>query len=109
MIFCPTNVVCDTYMYAVYSQGASVRPPYKLLVPYMYNVTAVVYGLEKMESCLFHILFFKSIIDWKSFYANGGYSNGNSDPLSYENGCDDEDEEYTDIMREEWHRRMKEE
>ena len=109
LIFCPTNVVCDTYMYAVYSQGASVRPPYKLLVPYMYNVTAVVYGLEKMESCLFNILFFKSMIDWKSFYANGGYSNGNSDPLSYENGCDDEDEEYTDIMREEWHRRMKEE
>ena len=49
------------------------------------------------------------MIDWKSFYANGGYSNGNSDPLSHENGCDDEDEEYTDIMREEWHRRMEEE
>ena len=94
-------VVCDIYVYAVYS--------YKLLVPYMYNVTAVVYGLEKMERCLCHILFFKSMIDWKSFYANGGYSNGNSDPLSYENGYDDNDEEYTDIMREEWHRRMKEE
>ena len=54
--------------------------------------------------------FFISMIDWKSFYANGGYSNGNSDPLSYENGIDDdEDEEYTDIMREEWHRRMEEE
>ena len=50
------------------------------------------------------------MIDWKSFYANGGYSNGNSDPLSYENGIDDdEDEEYNDIMREEWQRRMEEE
>ena len=65
--------------------------------------------LEKMESCLCHILFSKIMIDWKSFYANGGYSNGNSDPLSYENGCDNEDEEYNDIMREEWHRRMEEE
>ena len=73
------------------------------------QLTAVVYGLEKMERCLCHILFFKSMIDWKYFYANGGYSNGNSDPLSYENGCDDEDEEYNDIMREEWHRRMEEE
>ena len=27
-------------------------------------------------------------IDWKAFYANGGYSNENSDPQSY----DDEDE-----------------
>lgn len=98
---CTRYVVCDIYVYAVYS--------YKLLVPYMYNVTAVVYGLEKMESCLCHILFFIIMIDWKSFYANGGYSNGNSDPLSYENGCDDEDEEYNDIMREEWHRRMEEE
>ena len=109
-IFFPRHsVVCDIYVYAVYSRAALARPPYKLLVPYMYIVTAVVYGLEKMESCLCHILFFKSMIDWKSFYANGGYSNGNSDPLSYENGCDDEDEEYTDIMREEWHRRMEEE
>ena len=97
------------YMCSVYSRAALARPPYKLLVPYMYIVTAVVYGLEKMESCLCHILIFKIMIDWKSFYANGGYSNGNSDPLSYENGCDDEDEEYNDIMREEWHRRMEEE
>ena len=27
-------------------------------------------------------------IDWKAFYANGGYSNENSDPQSY----DDEDD-----------------
>ena len=80
-------------------------PPYKLLVPYMYIVTAV----GKNGNLFVSYTFFKSMIDWKSFYANGGYSNGNSDPLSYENGCDDEDEEYNDIMREEWHRRMNEE
>lgn len=33
-------------------------------------------------------------IDWKAFWANGGYSNENSDPRSYDNGYDDEDEEY---------------
>ena len=41
-------------------------------------------------------------IDWKAFYANGGYSNENSDPQSY----DDEDlddgywEEYYDDYEE---------
>ncbi|MGN0491842.1 hypothetical protein [Ruminococcus sp.] len=39
-------------------------------------------------------------IDWKSFYANGGYSNENSDPLSYDDGYDEEDidplDEYND-------------
>lgn len=30
-------------------------------------------------------------IDWNAFYANGGYSNENSDPLSYDNGEDDEE------------------
>ena len=49
--------VCDIYVYSVYSRAALARPPYKLLVPYMYIVTAVVYGLEKMESCLWHIHF----------------------------------------------------
>lgn len=34
-------------------------------------------------------------IDWKAFYANGSYSNENSDPQSYDNGLDDE-EEYDD-------------
>ena len=103
-------VLFATRICVPYTAGErTVMPPYKLLAPYMYIVTAVVYGLEKMESCLCHILFFIIMIDWKSFYANGGCSNGNSDPLSYENGCNDEDEEYTDIMREEWHRRMEEE
>ena len=32
-------------------------------------------------------------IDWKAFYANGGYSNENSDPQSYDNE-DDYDGEY---------------
>ena len=32
-------------------------------------------------------------IDWKAFYANGGYSNENSDPQSYDDGLDD-DEDY---------------
>ena len=32
-------------------------------------------------------------IDWKAFYANGGYSNENSDPQSYD-GEDDDDDEY---------------
>ena len=108
LVLQPIPVVCDIYVYAVYSNlvtESAVLFATCICVPY----TAVVYGLEKMERCLCHILFFKSMIDWKSFYANGGYSNGNSDPLSYENGCDDEDEEYTDIMREEWHRRMEEE
>ena len=37
-------------------------------------------------------------IDWKSFYANGGYSNENSDPQSYDgDDLDDGDcEEYYD-------------
>ena len=30
-------------------------------------------------------------IDWKAFYANGGYSNENSDPQSYDDGLDDDD------------------
>ena len=33
-------------------------------------------------------------IDWKAFYANGGYSNENSDPQSYDD--DDEYERYDD-------------
>ena len=32
-------------------------------------------------------------IDWKAFYANGGFSNENSDPQSYD-GEDDDDDEY---------------
>lgn len=35
-------------------------------------------------------------IDWKAFYANGGYSNENSDPLSYDDGLGDDDEECDD-------------
>ena len=37
-------------------------------------------------------------IDWKAFYANGGYSNENSDPQSYDDyDLDDGDwEEYYD-------------
>ena len=34
-------------------------------------------------------------IDWKAFYANGGYSNENSDPQSYDDE-DDYDDEYDD-------------
>lgn len=37
-------------------------------------------------------------IDWKAFYANGDYSNENSDPLSYDDGEDDE--EYIDPLSE---------
>lgn len=40
-------------------------------------------------------------IDWKSFYANGGYSNENSDPASYDDGSDDMEidplDEYNDL------------
>ena len=36
------------------------------------------------------------MIDWKAFYANGGYSNENSDPESYDDGEDDYDENYND-------------
>ena len=36
------------------------------------------------------------MIDWKAFYANGGYSNENSDPESYDVGEDDYDENYND-------------
>ena len=32
-------------------------------------------------------------INWKAFYANGGYSNENSDPLSYDDGEDDDENE----------------
>ena len=35
-------------------------------------------------------------IDWKAFYANGGYSNENSDPLSYDDDLGDDDEECDD-------------
>ena len=31
-------------------------------------------------------------INWRAFYANGGYSNENSDPYSYDDGCDDDEE-----------------
>ena len=34
-------------------------------------------------------------IDWKAFYANGGYSNENSDPQSYDDD-DDYDEDCDD-------------
>ena len=34
-------------------------------------------------------------IDWKAFWANGGYSNENSDPQSYDDE-DDYDDEYDD-------------
>lgn len=36
------------------------------------------------------------MIDWKAFYANGGYSNDNSDPASYDDGADGCDEDYFD-------------
>ena len=36
------------------------------------------------------------MIEWKAFYANGGYSNENSDPESYDDGEDDYDENYND-------------
>jgi hypothetical protein len=37
------------------------------------------------------------MIDWKAFYANGGYLNENSDPLSYDDGVnEDELEELED-------------
>lgn len=50
------------------------------------------------------------MIDWKSFFANGGYTNGNSDPRSYECGRyeDEDDEEYDLMMQEEWEERMRE-
>ena len=31
-------------------------------------------------------------IDWKAFYTNGGYSNENSDPQSYDDEDDYDDE-----------------
>ena len=31
-------------------------------------------------------------IDWNAFFANGGYSNENSDPQSYDDEDDDDDE-----------------
>ena len=31
-------------------------------------------------------------IDWKAFWANGGYSNENSDPQSYDDESNDGDE-----------------
>ena len=44
----------------------------------------------------------ETVIDWKQFYQNGGYSNENSDPLSYseeieiEYFVDENDPEYYD-------------
>ena len=36
-------------------------------------------------------------IDWNAFYANGGYSNENSDPASYDDGrCDDTNDDAGD-------------
>ena len=35
-------------------------------------------------------------INWKAFYANGGYSNENSDPQSYDDEDDYDDDEYED-------------
>lgn len=39
-------------------------------------------------------------IDWEAFYANGGYSNENSDPQSYDDGFDSDNEEYNDDYEE---------
>lgn len=45
-------------------------------------------------------------IDWKAFYANGGYSNDNSDPDSYDDNCfgyreeDDEEDDEEDCCYE---------
>ena len=39
-------------------------------------------------------------IDWEAFYANGGYSNENSDTQSYDDGLDDNDEEYNGVHEE---------
>ena len=35
-------------------------------------------------------------INWKAFYANGGYSNENSDPLSYDDGEEENEDENED-------------
>ena len=35
-------------------------------------------------------------INWKAFYANGGYSNENSDPLSYDDGEEEDEDEPTE-------------
>lgn len=40
-------------------------------------------------------------IDWNKFFANGGFSNENSDPASYDDGSDEpdiinDDYDYTD-------------
>ncbi len=43
-------------------------------------------------------------INWKAFYANGGYSNENSDPLSYDDG--EEDDENERCVRRDFNRRM---
>lgn len=32
-------------------------------------------------------------IEWKRFFANGGYSNENSDPYSYDDGCEEEEDD----------------
>ena len=32
-------------------------------------------------------------IDWKAFYARGGFSNENSDPASYDDGHDRDEED----------------
>lgn len=39
-------------------------------------------------------------IDWEAFYANGGYFNENSDPQSYDDGLDSDNEEYNDDYEE---------
>lgn len=39
-------------------------------------------------------------VDWRSFHANGGYSNENSDPASYDDGYLDNDDEYEDMTDE---------
>ena len=36
------------------------------------------------------------MIDWHHFFANGGYSNENSDPRSYDDGSDCDEEENCD-------------
>lgn len=41
------------------------------------------------------------MIDWDRFFSNGGYSNENSDPDSYDDG-EDEDDDFLDEVDECW-------
>jgi hypothetical protein len=42
------------------------------------------------------------MIDWDRFFANGGYSNENSDPDSYDDGEDEDDDDFLDDVDECW-------